>query len=206
MTLEMKIIEWFQFHRSGALDALMAVLSFLSEGHVTILTAGAIAGYWLYLRRKKEAFLLFGGTALGAALELVLKSLFGRERPPLPHQIPGYSFPSGHVLCSTVFIGLLVLMGFHMHPRRKVLYSFLAFAALVAIGIDRVYLGVHWPSDVVAGYIMGLVVVGLWPAVVGRLWDRSETDSPVPPKNQTNTRTSPPPQGREIKMTLTSLS
>ncbi len=180
--LEMKIIDWFQLHRTGAMDAVMSVVSFLSEGVVVIVAAGIVAGYFLYLRRRQDAFILFGGTGGGAVLELILKHMFGRPRPPLEHQIPGFSFPSGHALCSTVFIGLLAILVGRMQPGRRALYYSLAVVALLAVGLDRVYLGVHWPSDVLAGYVMGVIIIAIWPALVQRVWPPSVPARPVPEK------------------------
>lgn len=167
---EMKIIEWFQLHRIPALDALMVVVSFLSSGYVIVLVAGGIAVYLLYRHRRRDAFIIFGGTSVGAALELIIKPVFGRERPLLPHQLSGYSFPSGHVLIITVLIGLLMWLGSRQKSRRRALYYSLAGMALVVVGLNRVYLGVHWPSDVLGGYVFGLIIVGSWFAFIREIW------------------------------------
>ena len=174
---EMKIIEWFQHHRIPVLDGIMSVVSFLSSGYVIILVAGGIAVYLLYRHRHRDAFIIFGGTVAGAVLELVMKPVFGRERPLLPNQLSGYSFPSGHVLIITVLVGLLMWLVSQEKSSQRALHQSLAGVALVVVGVNRIYLGVHWPSDVLGGYVFGLIIVGSWFAFMREIWPISRKNS-----------------------------
>ena len=139
-------------------------------GGVAVLTlfSVAAAGFlWLSPRRRALASLLvaIGG---GWALSLALKRGFARPRPSLvPHEAVVYtaSFPSGHAMMSAVTYLTLGALVARVVPRRRmklfVLGCALALSALS--GASRVYLGVHWPTDVVAGWAVGASwAVGCW--------------------------------------------
>lgn len=100
--------------------------------------------------------LVLGG---GMILNWVLKLLFHRQRPTLPHLVEatGFSFPSGHAMLSFIFYGLvayLVLLNFPGKALKTALICLLTLLIL-AIGASRIYLGVHYPSDVLAGFAAG---------------------------------------------------
>jgi undecaprenyl-diphosphatase len=115
------------------------------------------------LRHRYRAIYLAVTIAGGAILNLVLKSMFERQRPDLSAALRhahGYSFPSGHAMGSTVVFGSLAYLIFRTKwPWR--LRSFLmslSIAAIIAVCASRIYLGVHWTSDIGAGISAG----GLW--------------------------------------------
>lgn len=114
--------------------------------------------------RKHAAILFAIAAAGGEALDGVLKLSFHRIRPqaffdyPLPHS---YSFPSGHSMLSACFFGVLAAL---VAPRvrrgwQKASLWFAAVAATLVIGLSRIYLGVHYPSDVAAGYAAAVIWV-----------------------------------------------
>jgi undecaprenyl-diphosphatase len=117
----------------------------------------------LFLRRRLEAFMLtiaLGGSGL---FNYLLKVTFHRARPDIEHLVEagGYSFPSGHAMNSFVFYGMIgYLLWYHFRHRKLLRWVFplvfLSFA--VCIGLSRIYLGVHFASDVVAGFTIG----GTW--------------------------------------------
>jgi undecaprenyl-diphosphatase len=128
---------------------------------VLTLTTLAVAGY-LWLRRMYGAmWLVLGATLGGLAVMTLLKSVFERPRPALvPHLSVVYSssFPSGHSLLSaTVFLTLGALLGRFVEDWRLRAY-FLIVALLLTcfVGLSRVYMGVHYPTDVLAGWAAGL--------------------------------------------------
>jgi undecaprenyl-diphosphatase len=154
-------------------------------GSVTVLAA-VIAAVALFLafegrpRAALHAVLVFAGSGI---LVQLLKQAFARARPEVvPHvmEAVGWSFPSGHSLMSTAtFLTLGALLGAG-RERRAVRLYFLALAAALAfaVGASRVYLGVHWPTDVAAGWLAGGAWAalcwraGLWLGVEGRPADR----------------------------------
>jgi len=132
-----------------------------------LLTAAAIL-YLILIRKRGTALMLFVAIAGGMVLSLVLKDFFDRPRPDLvPHGSHVYtkSFPSGHSMLSVVTYLTLGAVLARIQPRRllKVYVIALALAAAVLVGASRVYLGVHWPSDVLAGWAAGSVwAAGVW--------------------------------------------
>lgn len=134
-------------------------------GGVTVLTfvTLAAAGFlWLGARRATALYLL-AAVGSGLALSNTAKALFDRPRPDLvPHGASVYtaSFPSGHSMMAAVtWLTLALLLATTFHGRRlKVYVVALAVLVTVAVGVSRVYLGVHWPTDVLAGWAAG----GAW--------------------------------------------
>jgi undecaprenyl-diphosphatase len=151
-------------HSAAWLTLVMQGFSFL--GSTIILSIGSLAVLViLYRTRHRHSAVLFAVTMMGATiLNFVLKISFVRERPvpyfdtPLP---TSYSFPSGHALFSLCFYGSLAWV-WAAHPigdRKKIAAWIVALFLIFFIGLSRVYLGVHYPSDVVAGYLAAFVWV-----------------------------------------------
>jgi undecaprenyl-diphosphatase len=136
----------------------IGVLAFISLG---------VAGY-LALQRKGRALLLLAvAVAGGLLLSSALKAGFDRPRPDLvPHGSHVYtaSFPSGHSMMATVtYLTLGALLARIMPDRRtKFFVLTMAVALSLLVGLSRVYLGVHWPSDVAAGWMAGAAWALLW--------------------------------------------
>ncbi|MGV8082248.1 MAG: phosphatase PAP2 family protein [Coriobacteriia bacterium] len=146
--------------------AFIAVTSLASTATATLMVA-VVALSWYAFKRKSEALTLVVTVGGGALLGLLAKDVYLRERPlaaqaliPLP---TGYSFPSGHALDSLLFYGIFaILVGYALKrgwPR--VLLAVASIAVIVLVGVSRVYLGVHYPSDVVASWLLG----GAWLAL-----------------------------------------
>ena len=140
---------------------LTALGSHTILGLVTIVTV-------LYLalsKRSQAARLVVVAVVGGMLLTYLLKLGFDRPRPDLvPHGVRVYtaSFPSGHAMLSAVtYLTLGALLArLHADGRLKVLFLGLAVALTVVVGLSRVYLGVHWPSDVLAGWSLGAAWAG----------------------------------------------
>ncbi len=161
---------------------------------VTVLTAitnlgGRVILFWLVtvsaaimlIRRQYQLTVYLVVTGLGAlALDPTIKALVGRLRPMVPAPIttaPGYSFPSGHTLDATVFYGVMLLVFLPIIPRRlRKLAAGLVIALVVAIGFSRVAIGVHYPSDVIGGWLLGVAWLGVTAHAFGH-W-RAETGQP----------------------------
>lgn len=128
-------------------------------GILTLLTL-ASAGFLVLDDKRNSAAFLLVAVAGGLLLSVALKSGFERPRPDLvPHESYVYttSFPSGHAMMSTVtFLTLGALLA-QSHRRRRIraYLIFLAILIALAVGVSRVYLGVHWPTDVMAGWAVG---------------------------------------------------
>lgn len=128
-------------------------------GVLSLFTAAAI-GYLLLDGNRRAAAAVFVAVAGGQLLSTLLKLGFDRPRPDLvPHEVLVYtsSFPSGHAMLSAVTYLTLgaMLAGIHSRMRHKIYLLVLALLLTVVVGASRVYLGVHWPSDVIAGWAVG---------------------------------------------------
>jgi undecaprenyl-diphosphatase len=125
----------------------------------TFVTVAAM-GFLALQGKRRAALFVAVAVASGGMLSALLKSGFDRPRPDLvPHEAVVYtsSFPSGHAMTSAVvYLTLAAVLGRVLARRPQQIY-FLSLALLitVAVGVSRVYLGVHWPSDVLAGWSAG---------------------------------------------------
>ena len=133
----------------------------LGSTDVLWLATLAVAGFLVLDRRYAATTFLVGAVLSGWGASFGLKALFDRPRPDLvPHLMRAYfsSFPSGHAMMAAVVYGTLGAILSSLVTRRRLRFYFLALAATVAVlvGISRVYLGVHYPTDVLAGWSAGL--------------------------------------------------
>jgi undecaprenyl-diphosphatase len=145
-----------------AMRDLTALGSFLVLGFLTL----AAAGYFCFQRLFGLSLLVIVAAGGGMALSAALKSVFERQRPELvPHDVALYtsSFPSQHSMMSAIVYLTLGALLARVQPTRSLrLYLLLlAVVVAVAVGLSRVYLGIHWPSDVLAGWSAG----GAWAIV-----------------------------------------
>lgn len=133
-------------------------------GSFTVLSLVTIAcgGYLLMRQRYRMLALLAAATIGGLVVALVLKSLFARPRPEFAlatTPVITASFPSGHsMLSATVYLTLGVLLAkTSTRYRQKVYFISVALIVSLLVGLSRVYLGVHYPTDVLAGWSFGLI-------------------------------------------------
>jgi undecaprenyl-diphosphatase len=133
-------------------------------GSFTILTLVSIIGISVALFAGKRKLALAGLISVlsGMAMMNLLKSSYSRERPDLVvHATPVHdaSFPSGHTTMASIVYLTLGIMLARTQPRKRVRIFVIALSIVitVSVGVSRVYLGVHWPTDVVAGWALGTV-------------------------------------------------
>lgn len=150
---------------SPGMTKAMKFVSFLGSSVFLIILCLAL---FYMLRRIKEHYwdsLFVGFNLLGAwLLNALLKSIYQRQRPTLEHltKATGYSFPSGHSMIGFAFYGFIayiVYLNIKDLKRRFLLMAVLIFLAF-AIGISRIYLGVHFASDVLGGFVGGAAWIG----------------------------------------------
>ncbi|GAA3463145.1 phosphatase PAP2 family protein [Saccharothrix longispora] len=157
-------------------DGVTAVLRSVTRLGDTpvLLFVGGLGVLWLLVRGRRREAVYVAVTALGAGvLGLVVKEAVGRLRPLVEVAVataPGPSFPSGHALGSSTTYGVLLLV-FGSVRRVRVVAGPVVVAAVVAVGVTRVALGVHFLTDVLAGWLLGLLWLGLT-AEAFRRWRR----------------------------------
>jgi len=151
--------------RSFSSDSMDVVMVFITElgSSFTLGTLLLVGMILLFLKRKDKlaSLFFFLVVAGGGLVNSLLKNLFERERPNVNRliEIDGFSFPSGHSMGSMLFYGFLVYLLFRSKQRmqRKIGLGILLCIIILLIGISRIYLGVHYPSDVLAGFIAGFI-------------------------------------------------
>lgn len=142
-----------------------AMVDLTALGSATVLTIITIvaAGYLIAARKPAIAAFTVSAVGAGALLGTILKLIYARSRPDIVAHLVGThsaSFPSGHAMNSAVvYLTLAVLISRTAQDRRVSAYLIAAAIGMtLSIGFSRVYLGVHWPTDVVAGWCVG----GVW--------------------------------------------
>ena len=131
-------------------------------GGMTVLTLVVLvaSATLMFYRKHRQAWVFLGAVALAELSADLLKGVFDRPRPTLvPHgsYVYSYSFPSGHsTMSAVVFLTLAgILASLEPKRRAKAFIFTLAVLTVLAIGFSRVYLGVHWPTDVLGGWTLG---------------------------------------------------
>jgi undecaprenyl-diphosphatase len=157
-----------QSWRSPQLTAAMLRITDFGDTTIVLAICAALIGLALYRKNWREAGLVVVVVGAGRLLGSLAQNVVRRTRPsqdgagiPLPKT---FAFPSGHAITATLLYGLI---GFLLwQALRKTWQRVLAVVAcgvlIVAIGVSRIYLGVHWPSDVLAGWLLG----GAWVSLV----------------------------------------
>jgi undecaprenyl-diphosphatase len=157
------VIQAVQGLESPTLTSVMKFFTFIgSAPFVSILIICLIFFLYKILHHRQELILFMGAVIGSAALNGLLKHLFHRMRPDLHRLIDvgGYSFPSGHAMNAFTVYGILsFLLWRHISTRwGRILLIVFSFFMILMIGISRIYLGVHYPSDIAGGYFAS----GFW--------------------------------------------
>jgi undecaprenyl-diphosphatase len=166
-------------HASPALTSAMRFTSSVgSPGGMTLLSVASFLILWLKQWRR-GAILLAITFAGGGLIDEVLKVSFQRARPAAYFDYPlplSFSFPSGHAMFAFCFFGTLAsLVTARLESRKVKVFVWVAAAVLIAvIGFSRIYLGVHYPTDVLGGYIAAFIWVAA--VTVGDRSHRSPTE------------------------------
>lgn len=149
---------------SAWLTRVMVIITFFASRNFITVASLLLIMYFLFIRKHKWYSLRVPVIAIGSiSLNLILKQFFGRERPLVPHLVEssGLSFPSGHAMISASFYGLLVyLVWKHVaHAALKWFLIGLLCLWIILIGFSRIYLHVHYATDVIAGFAAGIMWV-----------------------------------------------
>jgi undecaprenyl-diphosphatase len=160
LTWDEPIARWVEAHRTAGLDDLFRTFSRLGST-VPVMVVGTVVGIAAWRRCRAVGVALIVATFSKPLVEALLKAAVDRDRPDFERLVPGNgpSFPSGHVMAAMALWGLLPLVVSLYTRRRDVWWGSVAVAATIIGGIaaSRVYLGVHWFSDVVGGLLAGAI-------------------------------------------------
>ncbi len=143
---------------SNSMTVTMKVITSLS-GTFAIIFLLALS--YLFLKNKKYAHLMTINIINVVLLNQILKNIFRRTRPLFINIIEeaGYSFPSGHAMASFGFYGFIIFLihRSNMSNRYKIILTIMLTILIILVGISRIYLGVHFFSDIVGGYVVSAI-------------------------------------------------
>lgn len=156
------IISFFKYIATDTLDNVMFFLTELgSLWFLTLLSIVTLIILWIKKRDKWGMLFFIIGIAGGGLLTKILKIYYGRGRPSINPEIDaiGYSFPSGHSMGSLIFYGFIAYFIVRTEISKNLKWTAAIFAGMIAIliGTSRIYLGAHYPSDVIAGHLAGAI-------------------------------------------------
>jgi undecaprenyl-diphosphatase len=186
-TYDQMIVDFFGIGHDAQRSRLAEEIwrDFTALGGIAVMTLASVsvAGYFLIRKKYALLVLLIAAVSGGVLLSLLLKNIFDRPRPEYAGSltyIMTSSFPSGHSMLSAVTYLTLGVMLASNHRQRRLKIYFLTLAVLLTVltGLSRVYLGVHYPTDVLAGWMAGLVwAVFCW-LVAAFLQNKGRVESP----------------------------
>ena len=171
---DLRVFNWVESHITASNTELMQAITFFGTHSFLIPANIILLIYFLFIRRHRWYSIKVAAIALSStAMMFFLKTLFGRERPLFPLLKPalGYSFPSGHSMMSFAFYGLLIYLSYrYIHnPILKWLFIIVFGTLIILIGFSRIYLRVHYASDVLAGFSVGTIWLIVSILVLNRL-------------------------------------
>ncbi len=160
------------------LDTVMKSITFTASSVVIVLAAGLTLWLWRWQKRRLDALASIVTLSGSVAITTILKLVFARPRPAVfpPLAVEhSYSFPSGHTSTAVAFYGLLAVLLWRAHHRGLGLLSGLW---VLAVALSRVYLGVHYPSDVLGSLTLGVLWVFAVMVVYDRYQHKAAPESP----------------------------
>ena len=170
LPVDVAITQEFQENKAPWLQSFMIAVSFLGNQPIlfTALILVTAIAFWL-VRLRLEAVVIVTLSVVSSVINFLLKLLVSRPRPTthlvdVLQQANGLSFPSGHVMSYVAFWGLLFSLGLILFNRKHWWhYVLLVISALfvILVGPSRIYLGDHWASDVLGGYLFGGLLLGM---------------------------------------------
>lgn len=177
----------FSFAKSLVSDTTTRVMNFFTffGSHYFMIPANIILAIIFLLRKKSRYTLKVAAIALSSLLIMFgLKLLFQRHRPLIPLLEParGLSFPSGHTFMSVCFYGLLMIIIWKeekYHPVAKWILLILSLLFVIMIGFSRIYLRVHYFTDVVAGFCIGFSWLLISSYIIDQIKPRGLKKAPV---------------------------
>jgi undecaprenyl-diphosphatase len=172
--IDLAIFDRLQSLVSPQHDRIMLFFTFLGKHQFLIPANLFIIFYFLIISKHSWFSIRSAAIALSSlALMFLLKYLFRRKRPlaPLLKAVKGLSFPSGHAIMAVTFYGFIIYILFHTISPAGVKYFFAALLVILIllIGFSRIYLRVHYASDVLSGFIVGLLWLFISLAVLNRI-------------------------------------
>lgn len=162
MGVDTTLLEWIHSTATPTLDVIFLFITNLGNVEYILPITAFLILYLLYKKQRLNALIVAFGVGGAAAANFILKHLFHRDRPAFWHSLiteTGYSFPSGHAMLSSALILCIIVILWNTKWR---IFSIIIGAIIVfLIGYSRLYMGVHYPSDIIAGWSVSAAWVGI---------------------------------------------
>ena len=159
---DLNVISYIQNLENEWLTKFYKMITIIADTYQSVIITILLVTFLYFKKYYREAlFLAITMTTCGLAMPL-LKNIFSRERPNFYRliEISGYSFPSGHTTsATTMYLTLAIILLSIMKKLNKYFVFSIAILGIVIIGSSRIYLGVHYPTDVMAGICLGISIV-----------------------------------------------
>lgn len=172
--LDNEIFSFLAKHVNNVNTGLMQFFSFLGSHYFLIPANLILVAFLLFVKKHTWYSIKIPAISLSSLLlMLILKQFFHRNRPlvPLLEHAKGLSFPSGHALMSFSFYGLMIYLSWHKIRNKTLRWIFVAILSVLIffIGLSRIYLRVHYASDVIAGFSLGLIWLVLSLSILNKI-------------------------------------
>lgn len=166
----------FNSIKNVRVKSLTIILNIITQfGDAVILITISLLSL-IILKNKKIGIMISLNLATIAGLNKILKHIIKRPRPLKERLIEesGYSFPSGHSMASMAFYGLIIYLIFKKVENKKIRNILITLLSIliITIGISRIYLGVHYASDVIAGFLLSIAYLTVFTAIIPKLLEK----------------------------------
>ena len=176
------ILAYFHNHViTSQLTPIAEAITFMGSSTFLLPSYIILILFHLYKKQKSRAIEIFMIGLIGIAITFLMKLSYHRARPdkPLVSPLKSFSFPSGHAMSAFVFYGLLTYLVWktHLSKTYKVIATVVLVTLAVAVGLSRVYLRVHYPSDVLAGFCLGFawICFAIW--ILKRIKNKAQKET-----------------------------
>ncbi|MGV2927594.1 phosphatase PAP2 family protein [Macrococcus capreoli] len=171
--IDNEVYEFIYSSESFITTSIMLGFTKIGEVWAMIALSLLIVAYLMLKRLKIEALFFALSMILAGSLNPLLKNIFDRERPTLLRliDITGFSFPSGHAMGSTAFFGSIAYLLSRSDVKFKPYLIGLCVFTIIMISTSRVYLGVHYPTDIIAGIVGGIISILLAQTILHKVID-----------------------------------
>lgn len=162
--LDDQITDYVISFRTPGLNSFFQFITDLGDVYAYLIATTLAASFFFFkLKNKTFIFQLVGVVILSALANMGLKRAIDRARPTIEHMVvvKTLSYPSGHAMSAMAFYGFLIYLLFMIKMNKwvRIFFTILFTVLIFLIGLSRIYLGVHFPSDVLGGFIAGLIWV-----------------------------------------------
>lgn len=152
------LITYFQ---NDILTEIFKIITFLGST-IFIVSLNVIIFFYFMFKKQYRYTLFISNSLVSVIFNNIAKLIIQRPRPDNTIRLiseTGYSFPSGHTMISVLFYGTIIYFLHRYRPKHYVLYTVLLIFLMVGIGVSRIYLGVHYASDVFGGYFLSSIII-----------------------------------------------